>query len=304
MAGFGRTQHAAMGGSNELAADQPRGARLLPVYLAGFAAAIGAALGMSGGFETGYLEIERPSLASFSRESVIGQATLPNGVELPLVSDSTPATIEPAIPDLRLLMETAVVAAPVQAPAAEPAVVAPMAAVVPVVPAVPVVAPRPPAPAAATQPAVVVAPSKPNFYIPDVPGGPASDPEARLLRGINAERAVAGLPAYKLDTGLSKLARIRSQQMVDQDYFGHVDPFGYSMYTELLAKFGYTYAWAGENLALNNHAMGESPERAVVSLMKSPTHRANILAGDFHRVGIGEVTGPDGRHFYAMIFLG
>lgn len=92
--------------------------------------------------------------------------------------------------------------------------------------------------------------------------------------------------------------------MVDQDYFGHVDPFGYSMYVELLAKVGYAYAWVGENLALNNYAMNESPERAVVSLMKSPTHRANILAGDFSRVGIGEVTAPDGRHFYAMIFLG
>ena len=76
------------------------------------------------------------------------------------------------------------------------------------------------------------------------------------------------------------------------------------MYVELLAKFGYSYAWAGENLAINNFALAESPERAVASLMKSPTHRANILAGDFFRIGIGEVTAPDGRHFYVMIFLG
>ena len=48
----------------------------------------------------------------------------------------------------------------------------------------------------------------------------------------------------------------------------------------------------------------ESPERAVVSLMNSPSHRANILDTDFYRVGIGEFTTADGRHFYAMIFLG
>ena len=76
------------------------------------------------------------------------------------------------------------------------------------------------------------------------------------------------------------------------------------MYVELLAHFGYTsYAWAGENLALNNYGVGESPERAVAALMKSPTHKANILAGDFFRIGVGELTTADGRHFYAMIFL-
>jgi uncharacterized protein YkwD len=37
--------------------------------------------------------------------------------------------------------------------------------------------------------------------------------------------------------------------------------------------------------------------------MASPTHRANIMATDFTRIGLGEVTAADGRHFYAMIFL-
>jgi len=76
------------------------------------------------------------------------------------------------------------------------------------------------------------------------------------------------------------------------------------MYTELLAYFGYGYSWAGENLALNNYAASESPERALVSLMNSSTHRANLLATKFNRIGIGELTTADGRHFYAMIFLG
>jgi uncharacterized protein YkwD len=38
--------------------------------------------------------------------------------------------------------------------------------------------------------------------------------------------------------------------------------------------------------------------------MNSPTHRANILANDFFRIGIGEVTDAKGRHFFTMIFLG
>jgi uncharacterized protein YkwD len=129
--------------------------------------------------------------------------------------------------------------------------------------------------------------------------------ESRLLAGINAERANAGLPAYVLDAGLTKIARTRSQQLVDQNYFAHTDPFGYSMYVELLAYFGYTsYAWAGENLAVNNYSVADAPAQAVQALMASPTHRANLLANDFFRIGIGEVTVADGRHFFTMIFLG
>ncbi|MGH2608500.1 MAG: CAP domain-containing protein, partial [Tepidiformaceae bacterium] len=146
--------------------------------------------------------------------------------------------------------------------------------------------------------------AKPNFYLPEVSAGPITGLEQRLLDGINAQRASAGLGPYVLDAGLSKIARIRSQQMADQGYFAHVDPYGYSMYTELIQKFGFRYAWAGENLALNNYNVSDSPERAIISLMKSPTHAANILAGDFSRIGVGEVTTADGRHIYAMIFLG
>ena|GEM_PF-1512774 len=172
-----------------------------------------------------------------------------------------------------------------------------------------------PAPAAANpaQPAsppaasgsAAPASAKPNFYVPQVSHGPATDLERRLFEAMNAERAKAGLPPLAYDSGLTVIARTRAQQMVDQGYFGHVDPFGYRMYVELLAHFGYTwYAWAGENLAMNNYAPSESPERAMIALMNSPSHRANILSTAYTRVGIGEVTTADGRHFYAMIFLG
>lgn len=163
----------------------------------------------------------------------------------------------------------------------------------------------PSAPSAASQPAPPVTPAKPNFYLPEAPRGPASELEYRLFAAANAEREKAGLPPLLLDEGLSHIARIRVRQLVDQNYFAHVDPFGYRMYVELLAHFGYdSYAWAGENLAMNNYSVAESPERAMVAFMNSPSHRANILSRDFGRVGIGELTTADGRHFYAMIFLG
>jgi uncharacterized protein YkwD len=185
------------------------------------------------------------------------------------------------------------------APAAAPIAPAPAAA-----PAAPAAPPANTAPAAPPQSLPQVPPAKPNFYVPAVSSAPMTDLERRFLDGVNAERVAAGLTPYTLDSGLSVIARTRSQQMVDQDYFGHKDPYGYSMYVELLAHFGYTsYAWAGENLALNNYGDAESPERAVALLMTSPTHKANILDTEFTRVGVGEVTHADGRRVYAMIFL-
>jgi uncharacterized protein YkwD len=76
------------------------------------------------------------------------------------------------------------------------------------------------------------------------------------------------------------------------------------MYTELLRYFGYGYAWAGEDLARNNYGYDQAPSRAMAALMNSSAHRANILDGDFTRIGIGEYTTADGMHYYAMIFLG
>lgn len=184
------------------------------------------------------------------------------------------------------------------AQAPEPAPIAPPAPVAPPAPPVQEAAPPPPAPA----PTGVEA--KPNFYLPAVSAGGMTDLESRLLSGINAERAAAGLAPYTHVGGLATVARTRSQQMADQGYFGHRDPYGYSMYVELLSHFGFgSYAWAGENLAMNNYGDHESAERAVISLMNSPTHKANILASEFSRVGIGVVHHPDGRKIYTMIFL-
>jgi len=143
-----------------------------------------------------------------------------------------------------------------------------------------------------------------TFYLPFVPAAQASPAERSLLDAANAARVGLGLAPLVADDGLNQLARIRARQMADQGYFGHVDPAGYTMYTELLALTGSRYNWAGENLALNDFPGSESPSRAFAALMQSPDHRQNILAADYSRVGIGELTTTDGRHIYAMIFVG
>ncbi len=228
-------------------------------------------------------------------------------------TDRPAAALTTAEPAVQVAPPTGSPAAAVQEAAGEPA-----ASAEPELPAAaapePVSAPEPAAPAAeparpAAQPTAAAEPSaaqdyKPNFYLPEAPAGGLTGAEQRFFDGLNGERAKAGLPLYSFDASLSHVARIRSRQLADQSYFGHTDPFGYAMYVELLGYFGIPYAWAGENLAMNNYEAGIAPDRAVISLMNSPTHRANILDTDFQRIGVGEFTAPDGKHYFTTIFVG
>lgn len=220
----------------------------------------------------------------------------PDGVyEIPFVAAAVPASEAVVAPEAD---------APVTQPtASQPVVSAPAAApAAPVQPAAAPVEPAAPAPAAE-------APAEPaqasDFYLPSVGAvGGMSGLESQMFNAMNAERAAAGLPAYSYDASLSRLARIRGHQMIDQGYFGHRDPSGYTMYVELLSHFGIGYRYAGENLVSNGYAYDVSAGLAVEGLMSSPTHRANMLDGNFTRVGVGEVTSPSGSHYYTIIFVG
>lgn len=310
-------------------ARQLKPGKLAPLYAAGLIA--GAALGIgvatfahSGETATTTSDAtfnERPQI-TYPGSPLIQNPSRINPADTSLPGNDTPfgfawnAPLEtPADTSAWAALLEAQLAAPAAPPAAAPAVAAPVEAA-PAAPALeapsqslpqqpPAAPPAEPAapPAPAPAPPAPVAEAKPNFYVPAVNGGGMTDLEYRLFEGINAERAAAGQALLAYDAGLSIVARTRSQQMADQGYFGHVDPYGYTMYTELLSHFGYGFSWAGENLAMNNFGDHESPERALITLMNSPTHRSNILEGVFGRVGIGEVTHPDGRKIYTMIFL-
>lgn len=307
MAGFESTRIAPV----VEAAREWRLGRFAPLYAAGILAGIGLGIGVATwpGSSAG----TRAHVAAPAIEAHIVDDTAVVG---PPRFDIAPAAgvNSPALVELPIEFKAAVAGWTLPAPAApvgeESAAPAPAAAA----PAAPIAqAPAKPAPAALPQPVqqaqpapapAPAAPAKPNFYVPAVSAGGPTAMELGLFNLINAERAKEGLAPYVLEGGLTKIARTRSQQMIDQNYFGHRDPYGYSMYVELLSYFGYTtYAWAGENLAMNNWPVATAGDEAIRGLMASPTHRANIMATDFTRIGVGEVTAADGRHFYAMIFL-
>lgn len=113
---------------------------------------------------------------------------------------------------------------------------------------------------------------------------------------LNSDRAAYGLPALTLDPALCRIARIKSQDMRDNQYFAHTSPT-YGDVREMLSRFGYSYAAAGENIA--HHATVEKSQAALIS---SPGHRKNILSRSFTRVGIGVALDQNGYVYLTQIF--
>ena len=119
-----------------------------------------------------------------------------------------------------------------------------------------------------------------------------------MLSLINQERTKAGLKPLTMDLSVVKVARLKSQDMIDNNYFSHTSPT-YGSPFDMMKKFGITYRYAGENLAGN-----QTVERAHTALMNSDGHRANILKAEFTHIGIGIVDGGAYGKMFTQMFIG
>jgi len=69
--------------------------------------------------------------------------------------------------------------------------------------------------------------------------------------------------------------------MIDQGYVGHVDPYGYTMYVELLNLYAISYSDAGEIVGRTSVPTNDASLDILTAFMNSPEHRADILSADF-----------------------
>jgi len=126
------------------------------------------------------------------------------------------------------------------------------------------------------------------------PAPGANDDEREMLNLVNRERVQRGLEPLQFDSRLTQLARLKAQDMVENNYFSHTSPT-YGSPFEMMREAGIRYVYAGENLA-----MAPSVQRAHDGLMNSSGHRANILSDNFDRVGIGVVSRGYYKYFVQM----
>ncbi len=128
-----------------------------------------------------------------------------------------------------------------------------------------------------------------------------SGSEADLVSLTNRSRASAGLKALKVDSTLKSVARWRSKDMIDRDYFSHTIP-GFGKVWDKLHDIGYCYKVAGENIGWNNYPDDIATAAIHSMFMDSPGHRANVLGKTWDVVGIGAYKGPTGKKMWTVIF--
>ena len=123
-----------------------------------------------------------------------------------------------------------------------------------------------------------------------------SNYETEVVGLVNEARVDNGLQPLTASGELSRVAHIKSQNMVDENYFSHTSPT-YGTPFEMLTSFGISYRAAGENIAYGQR----TPEEVVTGWMNSPGHRANILNASYTQIGVGYVA--DGN-YWTQLFIG
>lgn len=121
---------------------------------------------------------------------------------------------------------------------------------------------------------------------PQVLGYAANISPSEVIRLTNDKRTAAGLQALSENGALSQAALAKGNDMLAKGYWAHFAPDGTSPW-KFFNDFGYKYRYAGENLARDF----SNPGSAVEAWMASPTHKDNILNGNYKEVGIGVVEG-------------
>lgn len=122
--------------------------------------------------------------------------------------------------------------------------------------------------------------------------------EKEVFNLINKQRANNGLAALKIDEEVQRVARIKAEDMVTNNYFSHQSPT-YGSPFDMLRSFKISYRTAGENIAANSSNSG-----AVNAWMNSSGHKANILNSSYNYTGIGVVSSPRYGKIFVQQFIG
>jgi uncharacterized protein YkwD len=162
-------------------------------------------------------------------------------------------------------------------------------------------------------------------------GAPYIDPaalEMRIHELTNSQRLQNGLSTLSYDSFLADIARGHSWDMVQRNFFEHVNPDGDSArdrgdaagYPCIRVIGQYTYSGISENLYMGHRAsayytnadgevtsydwrtLEDIAQVTVNGWMESPGHRENILAPQISYQGIGITFGPDDRVYATQNF--
>jgi len=118
-----------------------------------------------------------------------------------------------------------------------------------------------------------------------------------IVKFVNIERAKVGSPALRLNYTLMKAAQMRADVILKHQNFSHQDPYENIELVTVLAKLGYHYVYASENIGMG----GTSGEDFVGGFMHSYYHKQNLLNPQLTETGVGLATGPYKQYYVNIV---
>jgi len=119
-----------------------------------------------------------------------------------------------------------------------------------------------------------------------------NDYENAVAALINGYRTASGLNAIAYEPTLTYIAKLRSQDLMDRNYFSHYTPEGTTVFNLFKAN-GVQYKIGGENLGQATPEKIGSPEAFLNAWQNSPDHNANMLRNGYNYIGVGMADNGD-----------
>jgi uncharacterized YkwD family protein/spore coat assembly protein SafA len=135
-----------------------------------------------------------------------------------------------------------------------------------------------------------------KIYIPEA--SPLTTLEQEVIRLVNVERAKNGLGALQYNWQAARVARIKSQDMINNHYFAHISPI-YGSPFKMMESFGLRFSAAAENIAKGQRTAQE----VMNAWLSSAGHRANILSKSVTQIGVGAAKDSSGTLYWTQLFL-
>ncbi len=137
--------------------------------------------------------------------------------------------------------------------------------------------------------------------------GQEADHSALALELVNEARAGAGLSPLEPGAAAEAAAAAHARDMLDRDYYSHVDPDGGTVRDRFIAADGSRWSIVAENIANCTGCAAPPGEDRVRAFhngwMQSPGHRGNILSRGLDRFGFA-MEGGDGVVYAVQVFSG
>ncbi|MDD2238373.1 MAG: SafA/ExsA family spore coat assembly protein [Bacilli bacterium] len=122
--------------------------------------------------------------------------------------------------------------------------------------------------------------------------------ELEVIRLVNKEREKAGITQLIENDKISNVARTKSKDFINNNYFSHNSPI-YGSPFDMLDSYGIKYTAAAENIASGQR----NPTEVMYYWMSSSGHRANILNSTLNQIGVGVARDNDGNLYWTQMFI-